>query len=658
MRFEGPLFAINAGYEEVSGEASFPDLRSLPEVPDAVLVGVNRDRVLDVVEEAAELGVPAAVILAEGFGEAGADGQQLQRRLADAAARSDMAVLGPNCVGVINFAHPSALFQERILEPPRAGHVGLISQGGTVTMAIVNNVRGVRFSFVAATGNEAVVDASDVLEFLVADQDTRVITAFLETIRSPKRFFAACDAARDAGKPVIVLKSGRTEAAAAAALTHTGALAPPYRQVTARLRRAGVVCVDSLEELLETAVAMTGTYCAGPRVGAITFSGSQTELLLDAAEGLDLEFPPLAAETRTRIEAFGLHATNPLDAWTNAFDGYTDDFEAGLVEILRALCDDPNIDSVVTLVEAIAEYRIGVPAAVEQVAAVVQRFQHGTDKQISLLTTLTGSVDLTLSERLAGEGIPLLSGLRQGLVALDRAGWRARHNVPRPRVAVLGADLPAMPDEPFSGAVGLDVLRAAGLDVVPTTLVPDAAAAADAAGRLGYPVVLKTGDPSVLHKTELDVVAVGLGSDDEVRAAARRIDERLPGAPLLVQPQADGGGVEMILGLKADPELGTFVLLGLGGVWAEIFDDVTMRALPFSEGEAAEMLDELRAKSLLEGARGAEPLDRDALIRAIERLAALGEALDGRFESIDVNPLFVRPHGAIAVDAVFVPSVS
>jgi acyl-CoA synthetase (NDP forming) len=567
-----------------------------------------------------------------------------------------MAVLGPNCVGVVNFAHPSALFQERILRPPRAGRVGLISQGGTVTMALLNNARGLAFSLVVATGNEAVVEAAEVLEFLVADPETRVITAFLETIRSPERFFAACEAARDAGKPVIVLKAGRTEAAAAAALTHTGALAPPYRLVNARLRRAGVVCVESLEELLETAVAMMGTRRAGPRVGAVTFSGSQNELLLDAVGGLDLEFlelPPLAAETRGRIQALGLHATNPLDAWTNAFEGYSNAFEAGLLEILRALCDDPGLDAVVTLVEAIGEYRIGESGAAEQVAGAVERCQHGTDKQLSLLTTLTGSVDLKLHERLEGEGIPLLSGLRQGLVALDRAGWRARHDAERPPVAALGAELPAMPNEPFSGALGLDVLRVAGLDVVPTVLVPDLAAAADAARRIGYPVVLKTGDPSVLHKTEFDAVAVGLASDGEVRAAARRIDGRLPGTPLLVQPQA--GGVEMILGLKSDPELGTFVLLGFGGVWAEMFDDVSMRALPLLEGQAAEMLDELRAKPLLEGARGTQPMDREPLIQAVERLAALGEALDGRFESIDVNPLFVLPHAAIAVDTVFVP---
>jgi acyl-CoA synthetase (NDP forming) len=649
MGFDGRLSAVHPNYSEVGGEPCYPDLRSVPEPPDAILVAVGRARVVGVIEQAAEIGVPAAVIVADGFAEKDAEGRDLQRRLQDVASVAGMAVVGPNCQGVLNVAHGSALYLDRIHERLNPGHVGLISQSGTLTTALVNNARGVTFSFVASTGNEAVVEAADVLEFLVTDPNTRVIAAFLETIRSPERFFALCDDARASGKPVIVLKAGRTEAASAAALAHTGALAAPYRQVEARLRRAGVLSVGSLEELLETAVAVSGRRRLGKRIAAVTLSGGQAELMLDTVEGLHLEFAQPAPATMSKIQALGLRAANPLDAWGS------DDFDASFPLCIDAFRDDPGIDTVVALVEATARYPTGHPELAAQVAAAVERSQSGTDKQMVVLTTLSGNVDPELQERLAHGGIPLLSGLRQALVALDRAALLGEHEADRPLVphAATGDPASRLLDVPFSGLEALDVLREAGLDVVDTRAAADEDDAVRAASELGYPVVLKTADPTVLHKTELGAVSVGLRSEEDMRASARRITERLPGTTLLVQPQISGG-LEMILGLQSDPELGSFVLLGLGGVWAEIFDDVSMRALPLRRGEAAEMLDELRASPLLDGARGAEALDRVALVRAIERLAALGVALDGAFESIDVNPLFVFPHGAVAVDAVVV----
>lgn len=677
--FRGPLCAVNPKYSEVAGEPCYPDLASVPDPPEAILLAVGRDRAPGIIEEAAAVGVRGAVVVAGGFAEAGPEGRALQERMRAAADDADLAVIGPNCQGLVNVAHPSALYLDRIPAPPPVGRVGLISQSGTVTTALLNNRRGVRFSFAASTGNEAVVEAAEVLEYLVADPDTGVVVAFLETIRSPERFLAACEAS---DKPVVVMKAGRSHAAREAVAAHTGALAAPYRRVAASLRRAGALLVGSLEELLEAAVALgAGCHRPGRRLAAITLSGGQAEVLLDEVEDLDLEFPALAPATRARISELGLRPSNPLDAWGSA------SFESDFVVCLEALRDDAGIDAVVALVEATAEHPTGEPEISEAVAGALERAQAGTTKQLALLTTMSGNVDVAIHDRIARAGIPLLSGLRQGLVALERAATRAERSAgpqrharsgaalagragperPTPRgaaagvagpeqTASAGAAAPVSGERPYSGLPAVELLARAGLDVVETVAAPDADDAVRLAAQFGYPVVLKTGNALVLHKTELGAVAVGLASGDEVRRAAREISARVSGG-LLVQRQAPAGGVELILGLQRDPELGTFVLLGSGGIWAEVLDDVTMRPVPLRDGDAAAMLGELRAGPLLDGARGRAPADRAAVVRAVERLAELGAALGDRLESVDVNPLLALPDRALALDAAIVPAI-
>ncbi|MBS1870037.1 MAG: acetate--CoA ligase family protein [Actinobacteria bacterium] len=653
--FGGACWAVNPKYEEIDGVASYPSLADLPAVPDAVLVGLGRERVVPAIEACAELGVPAAVVVAGGFGEADEHGRALERRLREVARGAGMALIGPNCQGTIHTHHRSACYLDTIPRPLERGAVALISESGTVTTALTNNTRGVAFSAIVSSGNEAVTDSADLLAWCVDDPATRIVLAFLETIRSPERFFAACDRAREVGKPVVVLKVGRSDAARAAATAHTGALAPPDRLVDARFRRHGVVRVDTLEQLLETAVALGGAAPFGPGVCVVTLSGGQSELILDAAAARPgLELPPLSPQTVAQLEALlppEGHASNPLDLWGVA------DFGADYERALELVAADPAIDTLLACTETPSVHATGDRSFSAAVVEAVERVATRTGKGVALMTTLSGNVDDALQRRLAAQRLPLLSGVEQALAAVACASAftasRAERREPLvpPPAPARDAAAAALGPGATSGLPALELLAAAGVPVVETACVRDVGAAVEAARRCGYPVVLKTGDPDVAHKTEQGGVVVGLRDDDGVRAAAARLlAAGGPRAQVLVQRQASGGA-EAIVGLHRDAQLGAFVVLGLGGIWTELLDDAVMRPLPLRPREAAEMIAELRGSAVFAGARGAPPLDTAALAAAVEAVAALGVA-HPRIAALDVNPLFVLPDGVLAVDAL------
>jgi acyl-CoA synthetase (NDP forming) len=652
MGFAGPVGAVNPRYDEVLGYPCAPDLSSLPFVPDAIFVGVTRDRVLPVVEEAAALGVKGVVVLAIGFADGGPQGQALQTRITEVARAADVALLGPNCQGLINFHHPHALYMDRV-EATRPGAVALMAQSGSVATALTNNKRGVRWSHVVSCGNEAVVDSADLLGYFVDDPHTRVVCAFLETVRDPERFFRECDRARELGKPVIVVKSGRTEAARAAAVAHSGALAMPDRLVDARFRRHGVLRVDTLDELLETAVAMqTRRRPQRPNMAALTASGGQIQLVLDDAASTGLVLPTLGPAASQRLRELlpeFLEASNPLDYWG------TEDLERRYPELVAAMAEDPQVDIVVS----VGDFTIGPTGpedrATPQLHAALELADR-TDALHVVLDAVGGTAPAEQVERALESDVVVLSGLHEGLRALERLVTFSRplpspateHRIP---LAEIAGALSALAGTATSGLPALDLVAALGIPVARSEIARDGAAAAQIAEKLGFPVAVKSADPHLLHKTEAGALALGLADAAAVRAAALRV---AGGGPVLVQEQVPAG-VEMIVGVQNDAELGAFVLVGLGGIWTEILDDVVIRAAGLRDGEAAEMLRELRGYALLAGARGSDPVDLGAVIEVIERLDQLATAHAGLLESVDLNPVIATPTGVVAVDAVVVP---
>ncbi|HLY22419.1 MAG TPA: acetate--CoA ligase family protein [bacterium] len=645
LGYRGEIFPVNPQYREVESLRCYPAVAEIPKAPDAVMIAVRRDAAMTAVEQCAARGAGGAVVLAGGFAEIGPEGAALQDRLRDVAGQAGMAILGPNCQGYINCVHPSALWMDEIFEPLRPGGIAIVSHSGTVATGIMNQLyrRGLYPSCVLSIGNEAVVTAAELIEACVDDAATRVIAAHLETIRAPERFFAACDRAAEAGKPVVVLKAGRSPAAQAAVIAHTAALAGPDRLIDAQLRRHRGVRAGSLDDLVETCAALSGRRIVSSGWTAFALSGGHIELVLDAAASGQVTFPAVppaaAAKIRERLPAYLPRAVgNPIDTAGVPLEW--------LPEIVAA---EPGIDGVMFVVQT-RRRPTGVPDLLTATLATAEALHDTSDKPVIVLSA-NSDLEPSVADRLAPRGIPVLAGIEAGLRALEQA-YRYHRPVP-PLLADQGVDAAGLRRlaalrAPLAGRAALDLVAGAGVPVVHSIEAAGPDAAVAAADRLGYPVVVKTGAGDVLHRSEAGQVFVDLGTPEAVRRAAGAVRP-----PVLVQPCL--AGVEFILGLESDPALGTCVLVGAGGVLAEVLDRVAVRGVPLRAGDAAEMLAELPMQRLLDGYRGRPPVDRAAVAAVIERVAAVGAAAGASLASLDLNPVIASPAGVYAVDALIVP---
>lgn len=654
LGFGGNVYAINPKYDEVAGVPCFPSLSELPEVPDAILIGLNRDRVLPVVEEAISLGVGGGVVLAIGFAEAGEVGRERQKKMREMSLEADFALVGPNCQGLIDFTSRNALYMGKIVKYD-PGVVALISQSGSVTTALADNERGVRWSQVVSAGNEAVVDSADLLRYFVDDPNVKVIGAFLETIRDPERFFAECDRAKAAGKPVVVLKSGTSEAGAAAATAHSGALAAPDRLYNARFERHGVHRASSMEAFLETLLAMQlDRRPKSNGMASITASGGQIELILDQTDKTDLIHHPFAKETadllRKRLPDF-LATTNPLDYWG------MDDLENNHPALLREVASDPKVDIILSA-SGFSQH----PTSTERMPLLDRLKPHKAlgaefDKVVVMLDTVDGTVPAEIAEAGLKGNILVLSGLSEGLEALSHLvedGKRPHKAAAAPNFDVSKVrSLFEAIRTPSSGMPTSDLLTAAGLPVVDSRHADSADAAVKVAKELGFPVVMKVADPSLLHKTEVGGVLVGVKDEQAVEDGFKKLSAIAKGG-VVVQPMV-AGDVEMFVGFTNHEQLGPFLIVGTGGIWTEIFDDVCVRPVGLAAGEARDMLESLKGYPLLQGVRGKPACDIDALAGLIEKLDAFAREFGDEISAIDLNPIMVTPKAAVIVDTVVVP---
>jgi acyl-CoA synthetase (NDP forming) len=654
--YSGQVAAVNPKYDEILGYPCAANLKSLPFLPEAVLVSVNRNLVVPVIEEAAELGIKAAVVFAIGFLETGEDGGARQARLVQAARDGGMAVIGPNCQGMISFVSPTPLYMGSV-KPYEAGRVALVAQSGSVTTSLTNNKRGVRWSHIVSAGNEAVTDSADLLGYFVDDPATDVICLFIETVRDPERFFAECDRARETGKPVVVLKSGRTAAGAAAATAHSGALAVPDRLVDSMMRRHGVLRVDSLEELLETAIAVQSRRRPrGRRMATATGSGGQIELILDQTGPLGLVHPTFGPEASAGLRELlpdFLNVKNPLDWWG------MDDYQNRLPKLVKTVIDDPQIDILLT-VSDFTHYPTGDDEDEDGQLASSLDLAQQTDKLVVLLGSVDGAVPPATAESTLEAGVLTLSGLPVGLRALAHlVGFSTPLPPAAPHRAIESERIRALLSErsrPTGGLPALEILTAAGLAIPDSRLARDEDTAVELGGQIGYPVALKSGDPDLLHKTESGAVVLNLADEAAVRAAAGKL--LADGAESLLVQEQIPHGAELILGLERHPELGMFVVVGLGGIWTEVIDDVVFRPVGLREGEAEDMIRTLRGFQVLDGARGSAPIDLKALVGAIEIVDAIGQEFGDDLQSLDINPLIATSSGVVAVDALVVPRSS
>jgi acetate---CoA ligase (ADP-forming) len=422
--FQGTIYPINPNYSTVSGRRCYPSLAELSESPDAAAFCVGHERILDPLGVAAERGVRAAVIYDGGFAERGSDGRRLQAQIEGICREAGIALCGPNCMGVLSPHGCSTTYLQELREPAGlAGNVGIVSQSGAFCVSLLTDLRRFGFSHVVSSGNEAVLVAADYLEYLVEDPHTRVIGCFLETIRQPERFIAALDRAATQAKPVVALKVGRTERTRLATATHPGGLAAEPGFVSELLRAHRAIEVRDLVEFTEVIAATQGTQRpAGRRIGVITSSGGLAELILDVAASTELSLPPLSSTAKAEIEkhiGFVSGDGNPLDAWGSGT------FAANLPRALAVLDASPDHDMVVFCRDNCDAQPFDTPELAWTYLELFVRAAAASNKPHYLLLTRPGVMNREQVAHLRAAGIPVVGGLREGLVAIDRLARNA-----------------------------------------------------------------------------------------------------------------------------------------------------------------------------------------------------------------------------------------
>ncbi len=665
MGFPGEIYPINPKYATLLGRPCYPSIAALPAPVDCLAVCVSHERVLEHMRPAAERGIGAAVIFDGGFAEAGPEGRRVQDEIAAICREAGVALCGPNCMGVVNPHDRSMVYVQAARDPaPLTGNVGLISQSGSICIGLLADWRRFGWSHVISSGNEAVLDTATFLEYLADDPETRVIAAFTESVQDPERFAAALDRAADRGKPVVVLKVGRSERTRRAITSHTGGLAGEARVFSAVLRAHRAIEVADLDEMTEVlACCQAERWPCGRRLAVMTASGGQAELILDVATAAGLQLPPLSPAARAEVERVVGPLTgdgNPLDAWGNG------DFATNFPHALRVLGAGDDYDAVAMCSDGFDDQPIGGPERVRDYTRILVEAAGASAKPFYLMGMRPGVFRRDQVVFLREHGLAVLGGTRQGLGAVDRlARWSEPPAPARPswmRGGRVEALLAGGARATIHEGDAKRLLAECGVPVADERVVASLTEAIAAATALGWPVVLKVVSDAIPHRSDLGLVAVGLRDAGELAAEwtrmARALEEsgRGAGAGFVVQAQAPRG-VEILAGVSRDRDFGLVLAVGGGGVLVDALADVALRALPLREGDAAAMIAETRAATLLAGVRGRPPADVPALVRCVEAIADFAWAERDAVDEIDVNPIVVgaRGQGCVVVDALIVP---
>lgn len=660
--YKGNIYPVNPRGGVIQGLPAYTSVSELPGHADMAVLAVPAPATIQALKECAKVGVRAVVVLSSGFAEAGEQGVLLQSELVAIARRHGIRLLGPNCLGTISVAQGVIASFSIILEQsmPPAGHVGIVSQSGNVGSYAVQNIarRGLGLSHFIATGNEADIDVADGIAALANDAQTHLILCCMETCRDADSLTYALDLARKNNKPVVVLKIGSTDQGQAAAASHTGALASSDAVIDAVFRRYGALRVHSIEALLDIAHAasllLPGKLPKDNRVTLVAASGGFGIMMADATVKAGLTLGTLKEQTKARIQAvLPLAGTNnPVDA-TAQVSSRPD----VLYGMLAALMEDPSSD-VTQIFLSLSLYN---PRLRSVYMEALQKIRTNYPERL-LVVTSQGPADAV--RQINDMGIPVFSSIdatAQGLAGLVQMGQLSGvGEAVRYEGVVENLDRQAFRNE----YMAKKVLATAGIPVLRETIVTSADQAVQEARDMGFPVVLKIVSEDIQHKTEVGGVKLNLGDEAAVRMAYEQIMQsvstHMPDASIdgvLVTPM-EKGGAELIMGISKDPVFGSVVMVGTGGIYAEVLQDVVLQAAPVSEPEALEMIRSLKLFPILDGARGQPKADIRAAADTLARLSQFACRYANDVAEIDMNPVLVRPdgQGAIVLDALLIPT--
>jgi acyl-CoA synthetase (NDP forming) len=668
--FTGDVFAVNPKYQTLLGRPCVPTLADLPVAPDCIVLCVARTMVADMIKGAGAIGAGGVVVYASGFAETAiAERLSAQRDLAVIAREAGLRIVGPNCVGLANTRLRAGMnFMPGYAEMGhKQGPLGIVSQSGALGYTVLQAmVRGVGFSRYLAAGNSCDVDVSDFISYLAEDDDTRAIICLLEGVSDGARFRAAARKARQADKALIVYKAGSGATGSKAALSHTGTMVGSAAAYRAAIEDAGAIPVDNLESMLELAsfFAKTGAPAGGKTVGVLSTSGGAGVICADKAEQYGLALPPLAERTaaalRTVVPDFGSVA-NPADLTAEALKT-----PQSFSTCLDAFIADPSYSALV------------IPMTFAHAGSSAARAPTLTQAGARTERPL---VVVWMNEWLQGPGSEVLDA--DAKISLFRSAdrcfaalrawfdWHGRTLEERSRLTRRShADAQSKarmilakagkPGAALSESVSKQILACYGIPVPAEAVARDPEAAVAAAARLDGPLAIKIASPDIAHKSDIGGVRLGLFEPEEIRAATVEIlaaaSRHAPAARIegvSVQQMAPAG-VEMVLGIKNDPQFGPLIAVGLGGIMVELLRDTAVRLAPVSETTARAMVESLKGSAVLSAFRGRAGVDIGGLVGAICRLSELADDLNDVVDQIDVNPLIVSASGVMAADALIV----
>jgi len=671
--FAGPVIPVHPKAQTAFGRPVVPNLRNLDEPVDLAFILAPLPAVESVLDDMGAAGIKNAIVLASGYREVGGEGVRLEDSMIARAVANDVTVLGPNCLGFLNAHTRSAPYALTLPPQLAAGPVGIVLQSGALASVVLGftKAHGIGISVLTSVGNESMIKTTDVLEYLIEDEATKVIALFLEEIGDPARFARMAERADAAGKPIVALKVGSSPLGQEAALAHTGSVAGDDAVIDAALRQLNVIRVTSLEALLSTAALLGyNRWPGGRRVGVLTASGGACDIIADTASAEGIEIPAFAAETSAAIAPHlppFATAKNPLDVtgYGLANIGSGRDALSAIDYALDAAVQDPNLDFVLysglNLPDARPPDEAMATRLEERVALVAEKIKTSPIPVIPIGSTCV-DVGNWGREVLGKHQLSVLPGMDVGLGALGKAlRWlESRGTAGLGDVSVAsGTAVAAARSGPWSEAEARDLLTSAGVPVVPGGLAQSADEAVTIAQRVGLPVALKICSAQITHKSDIGGVALGLSSEAEVRAAYAKVADAGAAVPdatvdgVLVTPMRSGG-VELLAGVTVDPTFGPVLAVGLGGVWVEVLKDTSLRVLPVDEQEVKRMLGELRGGALLRGARGSKPANLDAVATAIAGIGRTALSLGGALRALEVNPLWVNGDQVEALDVLVI----
>ncbi len=646
--FQGTIYPVNPAAKSVAGVRAYASIGELPETPELVFITVPAQAVLNAARQCASAGVRALCVLSAGFAEVSQDGKAAQAELLGICRASGMRMVGPNCLGIVNAAGAVRMLGTFAPMEPPEGNLAMSSQSGALGLALINQAKqyGLGISSFVSTGNKADVSGNDLLQYWEADDATDVILLYLESFGNPRRF--APIARRVARrKPIVAVKAGRTAAGAKAASSHTAALGSSDRAADALFAQTGIIRVDTLHDFFAVARLLAQQPIpAGNRVGILTNAGGPAILAVDAAEAAGLRVLALSEATQAKLRALlpaAASVNNPVDMIASATPEH---YRA----CLETLCGEPELDALLVIFIP----PLVTPSA--EVAQVISEVVSQREHQLKPIVAVFLDPAAQLTAIQAGSRkVPVFNFPESAMSALGAAArygaWRAQpagQHVPvKIDLAVVEEVLKHHDAGWLPYPVAVELLRAAEIESLSAVTVHSAEAAQATAKEFGRPVSLKVLEPPILHKTDVGGVLLNIPPDQTAaaynRLAAQLAEHGLTLTAASVMPMAQPG-VEVLAGITTDQVFGPLVAFGSGGVLVEWLDDVVFRVLPLTDRDAATMIQETRAASLLKGYRGTPPADITALEQLLLRLGALAEAVP-RIAEIDLNPVIVHSAG-------------